>query len=370
MNISQIRQALEHVPLPYLTTDSAFRILWSNSCLQKQYLYLSTLRSLEALLFGYDTEELLQHLKKQDRPLTLACKLPLLSLVLTLSVLSCNEEGEIEELLVTFTGPVMEKGKDPLLSSFNEALRQPIDGLFATVAYLRYRLDEQYNPELLSMTKDCYQLLRSCIYLSEYSELCGSNHPLKLQYQDLNTWIHQQLDPALPSLQRMGIRVEFDLTPSSVILPFDGDKLSIALFALLSNACLFCEGHNTVRISTTYDDNNVRLLVSDHGYGIPAERLPHVMEPYFSRGLDELSRPGIGLGLPLCKVIVERHGGNILLQSQQDRGTTVALTLPRKAALSSDVAMTLHAPKTAYVPERYPRWNIHLSTFLSPNEFM
>ena len=370
MNIIQIRQVLEQLPLPYLTTDPDFHIIWSNSCLKKQYLYLSTLRSLEALLFGYDTEELLQQLKQADTAVTIACKLPLVSLVMSLSVLSYDEDGEIDELLVAFTGPVMEKGKDPLLSSFNEALRQPIDGLFATVAYLRHRLDEPYDPELLSMTKDCYQLLRSCIYLSEYSELCGSSKPLSLQYQDLNSWIHQQLDPALPSLQRMGIQVEFDLPAEPVLLPFDGKKLSIALFALLSNACLFCEGKNTVRITVNSDDSNVRLRVSDQGYGIPAEHLSHVMEPYYSRGMDDVSRPGIGLGLPLCKTIVERHGGSLLLQSQQDRGTTAALTLPRKNTLSSDGKLVLQAPKTAYIPERYPRWNIHLSTFLSPEEFM
>ena len=174
----------------------------------------------------------------------------------------------------------------------------------------------------------------------------------------------------MPSLQRMGIQVEFDLPAEPVLLPFDGEKLSIALFALLSNACLFCEGKNTVRITVNSDDSNVRLRVSDQGYGIPAEHLSHVMEPYYSRGMDDASRPGIGLGLPLCKTIVERHGGSLLLQSQQDRGTTAALTLPRKNTLSPDGKLILQAPTIAYVPERYPRWNIHLSTFLSPEEFM
>ena len=203
MNITQIRQALEQIPLPYLTTDSSFRILWSNPCLQKQYLYLSTLRSLEALLFGYDSEELLQQLKKAETPLTLACKLPLVSLVMSISVLSYDEDGEISELLVAFTGPVMEKGKDPLLASFNESLRQPVDGLFATIAYLRHQLDERYSHELQSMTKGCYQMLRSCIYISEYSELLHSSKAFELQYHDLRQGRHQQLDPALESLQRM-----------------------------------------------------------------------------------------------------------------------------------------------------------------------
>lgn len=369
MNITQIRQALEQIPLPYLTTDPDFRILWSNSCLQKQYLSLSALRSLEALLFGYDPQELLRQLKDTNAALTLACKLPLVSLVMSLSVLAYDDDGEISELLVAFTGPIMEKGKDPLLSSFNEALRQPVDGLFATIGYLRHHLDDQYDRELLSMTKDCYQMLRSCIYISEYSELTGSSQALNLQYQNLPAWIHQQLDPAVPSLQRMGICLEFDLPEQAVILPFDGDKLSIALLALISNACLFCDGRNTIRISLSHDEHSVRILVSDQGYGIPAELLPHVMEPYFSRGLDEFSRPGVGLGLPLCKIIAERHGGSILLQSQQDRGTTVALTLPRKTTASSGSKMMLYAPTASYVPERYPRWNVHLSTVLPAEEF-
>ncbi len=369
MNNNQIRQALEQIPLPYLIIDPSFRIVWSNSCLQKNYLYLTTLYSLESLLFGYEMDELLLQLKKTNTPLTLACKLPLVSLVMSFSVLSYNDDGEISELLVAFTGPVMEKGKDPLLSSFNEALRQPVDGLFATIGYLRHQLDDQYDSQLLSMTKDCYQMLRSCIYISEYSELINSNVPFDFQYQDLKAWIQQQLEPALQPLKRMGIHLEFDLPEQPVIISFDSEKLSTVLFALLSNACLFCEGQNTVRISVHCNDNSVRLLVSDHGYGIPADRMSHVMEPYFSRGLDDISRPGIGLGLPLCKIIIERHGGNILLESEQDHGTTVALTLPRKTTPSSDGNMILHAPRTAYLAERYPRWNIHLSTVLPTEEF-
>ncbi|MBQ8599568.1 MAG: HAMP domain-containing histidine kinase [Oscillospiraceae bacterium] len=367
MNTTAMRQALEQLNIPYLITDGEFRIRWSNSCLQENYAYLSSMSSLEPLLFGYDKEEIALQLTKEEGPLTLACKLPLLSLTFSLAPLKQSEGGEPEAVVVALTGsPPATEDRESLLTSFNKALRKPIDGLFATVSYLRHRLEDEYAPELLSMTRDCYQMLRACISMTEYNQAVSGTAILKRQYQNLGEFIRQQLDPVLPSLRRSGFELSYSLPEQPLYVPFDSDKLAVVLFSLISNSCYFCEGRNQIRISVLAGENQVRILVTDEGYGIPAEILPQVMDPYFSRGLDDGMQPGLGLGLPLCKVIMEQHGGSIALQSIQDHGTTVALSLPLKDDLPS--GGKLQAPHPPYRPERYPKRNVFLSTVLPPEE--
>lgn len=371
MDTTTLRQALEQLNIPYLITDGALHIRWSNSCLRENYAYLSSMPSLEPLLFGYDKEKILLQLRERgergEEPLTLACRLPLLPLTFSLAPLKSNEEGEPEAVVVALTGsPSAAEAGESLLTSFNKALRKPIDGLFAAVSFLRHRLEDEYDAELLTMTRDCYQMLRACISVTEYDQAVSGVASLNRQYQDLGEFIRQQLDPALASMRRSGFELSYSLPEQPLYISFDSDKLAVVLFSLISNSCCFCEGRNQIRVSVLAGENQARILVTDEGYGIPAEIMPQVMDPYFSRGLDEGTQPGLGLGLPLCKLIMEQHGGSIALQSIQDHGTTVALSLPLRTDLPSDGK--LQAPPSPYRPERYPKRNVFLSTVLPPEE--
>jgi PAS domain S-box-containing protein len=77
--------------------------------------------------------------------------------------------------------------------------------------------------------------------------------------------------------------------------------------------------------------NYVRIRITDHGGGIPAEIIPKVFDPYFStkaRG----TQKGMGMGLTLCRSILHKHGGAIAIESQPGRGTVVTCYLPAKVS--------------------------------------
>jgi two-component system OmpR family sensor kinase len=106
----------------------------------------------------------------------------------------------------------------------------------------------------------------------------------------------------------------------------DEDLLSLAVYNLLNNALKFTRPEDTIEIRAFEHRAKVVIEINDTGPGIPkAEQLDVWKELY--RGKD-VSVPGSGLGLPLVKAIIERHGGEVTLESQPEQGTKVIIELP------------------------------------------
>jgi signal transduction histidine kinase len=86
----------------------------------------------------------------------------------------------------------------------------------------------------------------------------------------------------------------------------------------------------------------MELVIEDHGEGISAEALPHVFERFY-RGDPSRTRStgGAGLGLAICKAMVEKAGGAISIASRQGEGTTVTARLP--ATMASRAATPVHS---------------------------
>jgi signal transduction histidine kinase len=86
-----------------------------------------------------------------------------------------------------------------------------------------------------------------------------------------------------------------------------------------------------VTLGCRLDGADARLWVADQGAGIPAEHLPHVFERFYRLEPDrDQRRGGIGLGLSICKMIVDAHGGAIAIDSSPGAGTTVTVRVLRR----------------------------------------
>jgi two-component system OmpR family sensor kinase len=110
----------------------------------------------------------------------------------------------------------------------------------------------------------------------------------------------------------------------------DGDLLLLAVHNLLDNALKFTSPGDTVEVRASEDGTNVVIEVADTGPGIPEGELPFIWEELY-RGEGARGVPGSGLGLPLVRAVVERHGGSINLRSRTGQGTVVSLRLPSSA---------------------------------------
>ena len=127
------------------------------------------------------------------------------------------------------------------------------------------------------------------------------------------------VDEAREAFLRGGARnsVEVDLAPDLPRIGADRQRLAQVLNNLLSNASKNSPDQAAIRVSASVEDVYVAISVSDKGRGAPAERLPHLFRKYSRIDSEDLGRRigGEGLGLAICKGIVEAHGGRIWAES-------------------------------------------------------
>ena len=102
------------------------------------------------------------------------------------------------------------------------------------------------------------------------------------------------------------------------------------IYNLLGNALTYTGKDKTVRITQQDIGSRVRVMVSDSGEGIPADELPFIWDRYYrSRENHRRAVIGSGLGLNICRGILEKHGANYGARSEEGKGTTFWFELPR-----------------------------------------
>ena len=219
--------------------------------------------------------------------------------------------ARIEDMLQT---------KDQLLLDISHELRTPITRMKVALEFLpESRARKNLQADIVEMEKMVGGILETARLRHKYAEL-------KKQPADLVALLKQTA--AAFEKQPPGI-VTVDL-PQEVILQVDPHQIKTVFENLLSNAFKYCEPESDpVKISLERRATDVIVRVEDHGIGIPQEELAHIFEPFYrvdkSRSKDT---GGYGLGLSLCKTIMEAHEGKIEVQSRLKEGTTVCLFFP------------------------------------------
>ncbi len=125
-------------------------------------------------------------------------------------------------------------------------------------------------------------------------------------------------------------RIELETLTEALLITADYQRLTVALRNVVSNALKYSDKEDQpVTLRVFPDDDGIRILVKDHGIGIPDEAIEKIFEPFY-RTDESRTRTtgGYGLGLALTKAIIEAHGGTINAESRVGDGTTITIWLP------------------------------------------
>jgi two-component system, OmpR family, phosphate regulon sensor histidine kinase PhoR len=216
------------------------------------------------------------------------------------------------------------------VGNISHELRTPLAGIKAVVETLqdgaiddrRTALDflERINHEVDNLTQIVNELI-------QLSRLETGKVELKLEPLDLNLLVRQIIDHLAPQAERKSITLVGDLFEDIPPVRADRDRLRQVMINILHNAVKFTPDGGKITLSTRLEGENVVVAVADTGIGISKEDLPHIFERFFKADKSR-SGEGSGLGLAIARHIVQAHGGEIRVQSQEGRGSTFSFTLP------------------------------------------
>lgn len=125
----------------------------------------------------------------------------------------------------------------------------------------------------------------------------------------------------------------FSSYKEKIFVNIDVLKIESVLNNLLSNSCKYTKNGGRVSLSLHYkeDENMLDVIISDEGVGIPPDEIPYVFERYYQSSKTSGNKEGTGIGLYLAKVYTEQHGGTVRIDSVEDEGTTITISLPVSA---------------------------------------
>ena len=146
---------------------------------------------------------------------------------------------------------------------------------------------------------------------------------------DLNEVVKSAVFQAKESIRNENSPVSVQVTSGAVPpLPLDVTIIESCILNLLLNARDAMPDGGVISVETGADSRNAWLVVRDEGYGIPAESLEDIFNPFFTTKAN-----GVGLGLAMVSKFVDSHGGRVQVASQPGKGTTFRISLPLEAAV-------------------------------------
>jgi signal transduction histidine kinase len=216
------------------------------------------------------------------------------------------------------------------INGFSELLRREVHGVAADPAKIVRFVDRLAGAggRLALLVEDMLDVSR--IRLGQL--------PLRLQPVDLAELVLRVATTYQEQHVEGRHRIVTDFPEDACVVVADDDRLEQVLTNLLDNSVKYTPGDGEIRIALTAVPDAVRLTVADTGIGLTPAELESIFKA-FGRAENALSDnlPGLGLGLFICRSIVERHGGRIWAESAgEGRGTTMVVWLPAGSAATKE----------------------------------
>ena len=221
--------------------------------------------------------------------------------------------------------------KDRFFSIIAHDLRGPFHSLLAFSDALSNDIDELSIEEIKSFNTDINKTLKKQFALLndllDWARLQNENYKLKLEDIGIYNLINEIMDSLsfTAALKEIKLINEVD---QNIIVNADKNMLELVLRNLISNSIKFSNVHGIIKVTSLHKDGRVEIKVSDNGVGIPGEDLDKIYRidiHYTTQGT--FREKGTGLGLILCKEIIEKHGGEISISSELGKGTDISFTL-------------------------------------------
>lgn len=225
-----------------------------------------------------------------------------------------------------------------LSASIAHEFNNPLQGVMAVLSGVKRRVSlDTDNAKLVDLAlTECNRMKSLIKDLQDfYRPTTGIIAPM-----DLHDAIDTILLISKKNLRGKRIRIKKKYTPDLPHIEAVSDQIKQVILNLVNNASYSCGDDGTIEISTKTLEDKIALSIKDSGKGIKPDNLKHIFEPFYTT---KPAVKGTGLGLSVSYGIVKKHGGNIQVESEPDKGATFTVTLPIKAVRPEEAEQTSSA---------------------------
>jgi len=211
----------------------------------------------------------------------------------------------------------MLESKSGLLLALSHELRSPMTRMRVNLELLE---ESEIQQKLIDDIREMETLVAAIL---ESEKLNSSHAPLNLSRCELLNLIEEVV-------QHHPCRDRIKTSMSPIELEVDQLRIKLLIKNLLDNACHYSgDEQDLADVNLRHDRKFALIEVRDRGHGIAAEDIPRLTEAFYrSDRARQRDTGGYGLGLYLCKLVVEAHGGQIVIESEPGRGTRISVKLP------------------------------------------
>ena len=213
-------------------------------------------------------------------------------------------------------------------SDASHELRTPVAVILSQTQTVlaRPREEAEYREALAACQRAATRMRQLTESLLELARLDGGQEPLRREQLDLSRVTRECVEMLSPLAEERHISIHCNLAPTEI--EADSVHLSQLLTNLLSNAIYFNQERGEVLVTVETVGAYAQLTIADSGQGIPQEDLSHIFERFYRVDKSRSRVQGrTGLGLAICKAIVEAHNGTIAVTSELGEGTTFTVQL-------------------------------------------
>ncbi len=371
---SALEQAFVNSPVPFALVDSELHIVTMNEALSKRYPDIKDPVCLYLLFQDVDKQTVLNYLHS-ERTYELVHDLPdqkKARIILT----ALFSENEPDKLLgATALIPPADIQNSNIFSAtddnecqtaINRELRDRITMMFTSIYALSHTNDLDRSPKVCdyinNINQNCYQLLRISDNLAKVMRLSAQNDYANFHLIDLVPYLEKLINTVIRMDNKNLVPIHLSCPREIIPVKLDLGRMEFSITNILLNAIKYTRDGNEIEVSLRTAGKNAIISISDKGVGIPKNIMPLVGTPYFSYSHGDRFEAGFGIGLFIAKKYIASHGGSFSIQSIENEGTTVTVSLPideEKEGFPTTV--TLQSPPRFEPEQKFSQTAIQLS---------
>jgi two-component system, OmpR family, sensor histidine kinase KdpD len=218
-----------------------------------------------------------------------------------------------------------------LFNSLSHELKTPLSSIMGSISTL-IEAEVIYSPEqkrqlLDEIRSGALRLNRVVVNLLDTARIESGMLELKTDSGDIEDIIGAALRHMKDQLK--SAKIEVNIPADLAFIRGDSVLIELVLINLIDNSLKFSRPEGTICISSIDADEKVRISVADEGKGIPESEIGRIFDKFYRGRHDESDAGGSGLGLSICKAIVELHGGTIWAENRAQGGAVIHFTIPK-----------------------------------------